>query len=149
MHGAIVADALRVPWIPVKLYGQIVDFKWHDWAESLGMRLSLRPIAPVFQEALFSRRGLDHAFKRSLCALGWGKEKWERYSFLPSNRRHTESVIQAISKLAVETTPLLSTDSAIDRAETRLMETLDQVRAEWRGDTFRSDFTSRRCSASC
>ena len=42
MHGAIVADALRVPWIPVQLLDHILDFKWQDWCSSLG--LAYRPI---------------------------------------------------------------------------------------------------------
>lgn len=42
MHGAIVADALRIPWIPVQLYDQIRDLKWQDWCASLD--LTYRPL---------------------------------------------------------------------------------------------------------
>ena len=31
MHAAIVADTFRVPWIPVKMYPIINEFKWKDW----------------------------------------------------------------------------------------------------------------------
>ena len=37
MHAAIVADALRVPWIPAKAYRGINDFKWNDWTKSLNL----------------------------------------------------------------------------------------------------------------
>jgi succinoglycan biosynthesis protein ExoV len=37
LHGAIVADALRVPWIPVQSRDDIYAFKWHDWCRSLGL----------------------------------------------------------------------------------------------------------------
>jgi succinoglycan biosynthesis protein ExoV len=40
MHGAIVADALRVPWIPVQMHGHINDFKWADWCASVGLSYS-------------------------------------------------------------------------------------------------------------
>ncbi|WP_299106670.1 polysaccharide pyruvyl transferase family protein [uncultured Winogradskyella sp.] len=35
MHGAIVADAFRVPWIPTKGYPFINDFKWGDFTSSM------------------------------------------------------------------------------------------------------------------
>ncbi|NMG14123.1 polysaccharide pyruvyl transferase family protein [Aromatoleum bremense] len=36
MHGAIVADAFRVPWIAV-VSGRDTPLKWHDWALALAM----------------------------------------------------------------------------------------------------------------
>jgi succinoglycan biosynthesis protein ExoV len=35
MHAAIIADAFRVPWIPVALSREVSPFKWVDWAASL------------------------------------------------------------------------------------------------------------------
>lgn len=36
MHGAILADAFRVPWVAVSTSRSINDFKWNDWAQSVG-----------------------------------------------------------------------------------------------------------------
>lgn len=38
MHGAIVADTLRVPWIPVKSKESINEFKWKDFCSSLNIK---------------------------------------------------------------------------------------------------------------
>ena len=35
MHGAIVADALRVPWIPARTWPGVNAEKWLDWAQSM------------------------------------------------------------------------------------------------------------------
>ena len=37
MHGAIAADALRVPWIPVINHPIILALKWQDWCSSMGL----------------------------------------------------------------------------------------------------------------
>ena len=41
MHGAIVADALRVPWAAITTRPEIKTFKWNDWCRS--MRLDYQP----------------------------------------------------------------------------------------------------------
>ncbi|WP_380872515.1 hypothetical protein ACFB49_34450 [Sphingomonas sp. DBB INV C78] len=42
MHGAIVADTLRIPWIPVIISPEVSVFKWRDWLGSIG--LPYRPV---------------------------------------------------------------------------------------------------------
>lgn len=37
MHGAIVADTLRVPWIPLAISPAVEEFKWRDWCLSMGV----------------------------------------------------------------------------------------------------------------
>ncbi|MDD5680053.1 MAG: polysaccharide pyruvyl transferase family protein [Candidatus Omnitrophica bacterium] len=38
LHGAIIADGLRVPWVPIKAFSEeVLDFKWLDWCASIGV----------------------------------------------------------------------------------------------------------------
>lgn len=47
MHGAIVADALRTPWIGARpIYGGH-HRKWRDWAGALGLDIRLNPLKPT------------------------------------------------------------------------------------------------------
>lgn len=48
MHGAIIADALRVPWIPVRSRRGILNFKWQDWSNSLNLDHKFELLPPVF-----------------------------------------------------------------------------------------------------
>jgi succinoglycan biosynthesis protein ExoV len=60
MHGAIVADALRVPWIPVRTRKRILDFKWQDWLGSLQMDHGFEWLTPAWSERI------DVQYKRRL-----------------------------------------------------------------------------------
>jgi succinoglycan biosynthesis protein ExoV len=42
MHAAIIADAFRVPWVPVALSREVSPFKWVDWTSSVNV-----PYRPV------------------------------------------------------------------------------------------------------
>jgi succinoglycan biosynthesis protein ExoV len=37
LHGAIIADLFRVPWIATRSNKSILDIKWHDWCSSVGL----------------------------------------------------------------------------------------------------------------
>lgn len=86
MHAAIVADALRIPWVPVNFHSvKINTFKWDDWCQSLGLlykpytlglhkksRLIKRkiPLIPVsfvrrFVNALLVRRALSNVLRNA------------------------------------------------------------------------------------
>lgn len=48
MHAAIIADAFRVPWVPV-IGTHRSYFKWNDWAQSLDLPYNPRMIGPTAQ----------------------------------------------------------------------------------------------------
>lgn len=50
MHGAIVSDALRVPWIPIKIYWHFNEFKWKDWMYSLDMKNDFISVPRMYRE---------------------------------------------------------------------------------------------------
>jgi hypothetical protein len=56
MHGAIVADAYRVPWIAVSTSPRVNLFKWHDWAASLQLKPTFHVLPPLGLSDIF--RGL-------------------------------------------------------------------------------------------
>lgn len=51
MHGAIVADTLRVPWMAYQGFKTIGQFKWQDWCLSMGMKYQPVYLSPYFSEA--------------------------------------------------------------------------------------------------
>ncbi|MGD0745772.1 MAG: polysaccharide pyruvyl transferase family protein [Verrucomicrobiota bacterium] len=139
LHGAVVADALRIPWIPVRLYGQFVEFKWLDWSESLEIPLKIASLPSIYQRDLFSSRGLTQSFKALACAAGLGKTKWRKFRILPSTQKELEDFWRAFNELVKNTEPCLSAQSTIQRTDQRLFETLARIREDW----VRRDFKPR------
>jgi succinoglycan biosynthesis protein ExoV len=66
MHGAIAADALRVPWIPVFTALRPHRFKWTDWCRS--MQLEFDPHRIVNASSWGGRVGIRGAYLDGIAA---------------------------------------------------------------------------------
>lgn len=48
MHAAIAADALRVPWLPLRCYRGINTFKWRDFTAAMELPYEPVPVWPMY-----------------------------------------------------------------------------------------------------
>lgn len=53
MHGAIVADAYRIPWIPVSSFDSFNNFKWKDWSLSLSLKIKVNRLHRLYDSNSF------------------------------------------------------------------------------------------------
>lgn len=65
MHAAIVADTVRVPWVPLVTSSGINSFKWLDWCQSMGLgyipiKLPASSLGEEFTSWLAKVCGLAH-----------------------------------------------------------------------------------------
>ena len=104
LHGAIVADTLRVPWLPIRVFPMVLDFKWEDWCASIG--LSYRPIDT---RVLKIRTGLRSRLKGTLKAA---------------------LLVERLRRLAPSIPPILSDDRALERVSERMETRLAELRAD-------------------
>lgn len=128
MHGAIVADALRIPWIPVICNDGILSFKWEDWLSSLDL-----PYEPSRVISLYDlERDLDLAarakntVKRAMASFGINAHGWS----LPAKRSSAQERAQAIQELieASKREPYLSDDSVTESLTSRYLDLLSRLR---------------------
>jgi succinoglycan biosynthesis protein ExoV len=107
MHGAICADALRVPWIPVRSTDKVLEFKWHDWCASLQLTyapIRIPPVMPLWHDPTLFRRA-----KHSLRKAGAAVRLW---------------------MLALTARPMLSDETLLEGRVAALCAALAQVKAD-------------------
>jgi len=61
MHGAIVADAMRVPWVAALMGTEVNELKWHDWLLAFGERYEPLELLPRM-----SKRSLGYRVKHKM-----------------------------------------------------------------------------------
>lgn len=118
MHGAIVADALRVPWIPVVTNSTILSFKWQDWCASIGID---------YNPCHLSR----------LCHPRQKLDLLTPIRKIRDQNRQNQAAI-ALKKVATGQSPCLSQDSRIERLTEQLQERLNSFREDFENGLFRS-----------
>jgi succinoglycan biosynthesis protein ExoV len=119
LHGVIVADALRVPWVALRPLMPVHRAKWHDWAAALDLAVAFRDLAAS---------SVPERLDASLPACG--RRLLEGYA--PALRRLARSrfiggAAQALSTAATAT-PQLSEPAALDRCQTRMLDRLRALR---------------------
>jgi succinoglycan biosynthesis protein ExoV len=123
MHGAIVSDALRIPWIPVAPILAEHRMKWLDWASALDLTIS-----PL-------KLNVSNAFELSL-RMTRGNKRWTgRIGKRARALRHVARNVfihraaEGLSRIA-KTTPSLSEDRVIERAHETMVSKLEILRRD-------------------
>jgi hypothetical protein len=124
MHGAIVADTLRVPWIAVRPIQSPNRAKWHDWASALDLTLRWTRVSP------------SNALELAMCFTGHRKRyagdlrvRGQRLRAIAPGV-FKELAARSLARVASRD-PSLSSDVAIDRAHTRMLEALDELKTDF------------------
>lgn len=121
MHGAIVADALRVPWVAVRPFHPAHVTKWSDWSEALGIKLNFAELNPSTLLETKPMMGKVHwRLKRVIRKLGQ----------LSCDRILTEWAAGSLLK-AAKAAPNMSSDIALSVALDRLTESADQIKRDF------------------
>lgn len=124
MHGAIVADALRVPWIPLLPIDSLHRDKWLDWAESLHVPLRFRRLWPSTLPEAQIAAARSPVLSRLVDAAN--RRPWARLAA----PLVTRVAARRLTILARET-PCLSADKLLDDATGRMLEQLVLLRAKY------------------
>jgi succinoglycan biosynthesis protein ExoV len=122
MHGAIVADAMRTPWVALRPLAAVHRPKWHDWADALGLQLRFHCLpASTLPEWLWATQLAACHRGRGLlrCAGPWLTGA--------ARRRFVDRASRALAAAAAAPAQL-SADAALDRCRARMMERMNAIR---------------------
>lgn len=140
MHGVIVADALRVPWVAVEPIDAGHHMKWNDWAGALDLAPRFQPLAPSSMRELKKWRRSRRAVR--LTAAGNGPSQGRSGSYWDYPERVAEILLKAADPVWVHIAanslrraalqePMLSSDRALDRALDKLQTNADRIKLDY------------------
>lgn len=140
MHGAIVADTLRVPWIPVRTSPKILPFKWQDWCASVGLPYRYQTIKGAKQLSFWDLQYPIRPFLRgqSSAATLFDGFRMGDLSVLSRQRSSKEMTEAKLDRLGYQLisitkqTPFLSRDRTLETLVVRLEECLDKLKRDIR-----------------
>ena len=125
MHGAITADALGVPWIPLTTSPRILSFKWQDWCASIR-----QPYHPVYFPPLTAEypRYAQGMRSGSRIARHWGQAiaqgNWSPFA------AQTDYMAAVLAKVARKGRPILSDRAHLETLTQALEEKLSHLRRD-------------------
>ncbi|MCB9988472.1 MAG: hypothetical protein H6868_03950 [Rhodospirillales bacterium] len=124
MHGAIVADALRIPWIPLLPIHSSHRGKWKDWSGSMAMDLSPQRLWPSsLQEA--QNALIRHPFLLRASTLAAASPV---SGVIDSGLIHMAAfMLDRVSK----TPPMMSEDRRIETITEKMCEKIELLRKKY------------------
>jgi len=134
MHGAIIADALRVPWIGMAIYPHINRFKWQDWLAAMAIGTVLAEVTPLLDGWAGNRL---HNARLAVRAAGRTRQLWPLRGLGPLALPEAEQPADAPERMAAALRqaaalePVLSHDSVHRDRLTRVRAEVMRFREDY------------------
>jgi succinoglycan biosynthesis protein ExoV len=129
MHGAIVADIYRIPWIPIRYGFRSLDFKWQDWCNSMSLEYRPVDLPPLLDARLDARETLERLIKKSAAVFGIGKDAWKATPVFRSSSKQRDDALRTLARLSNGSVGFLSPEPALERARAQLWDKVEHFRS--------------------
>ncbi|CAM3879677.1 polysaccharide pyruvyl transferase family protein [Rheinheimera salexigens] len=134
MHGAILADSFRTPWIPVKAYSHISEYKWQDWLLSVEVDTPFQRLTPVWRGDINCNllEKMKNQSKRTLVKTPLWRNSWSK---APPKKSHANTLVLAATELlniAKNAKPNMSKEQVLKINQTKLLEVADRFKYDYK-----------------
>ena len=127
MHGAIVADALRVPWAAVSIAASFKALKWYDWGGSVGLPIKIHRLPELYRNrGSFVRNTASRVYLTANRLVG----KPRRSKRSTSSLWEVMDVERALDELALPAMAQLSGELHLTRALERTRLAISRLLAD-------------------
>lgn len=131
MHGAIVADALRIPWCAVAYGPKFLNFKWEDWTSVLDIEAVIHRLPFVLSGDVANTTVLAWKAKRFFGSFGIGKEKWHNFPKIYANNKNKHLLLDTLTDLKNSNSFQLSSDQTVKTLDNKLDAALQYLRRNY------------------
>lgn len=143
MHGAILADIMRIPWISFEYGQQFLGSKWQDWLGMFDMTV-VPNRAPAFYDPMLYNQDKSWLFhknrmlKSKLARYGIGKAKWKTAMLPHATASKAGDRLIAFLQMLSTQNGYLSSATALDNRVSDLYERFHRLAGDWNLTLLRS-----------
>lgn len=128
MHGAIVADVLRTPWIPIKQYSTVNSFKWNDYLESMELKADFYQLPGIYssqalKKIINTKFSSFPGFMNSLISSSYS---------LKQNSFTKRQLVSKFKHAKTHLVPVLSDESVLNTKYNLLLEKIELVKQKYK-----------------
>lgn len=150
LHGAIIADAFRTPWVGIAISPTFSSYKWEDWARSMELDLRLAPALRGPKSAYAAVKAFRTTLRRSFASKPAGpktrrlpkgelqsgsleyklrkSEKTSARGWVNRARPLVEEILVRDLRKAARAEQRLSDDAVLQARQAQIMERMEEVR---------------------
>jgi len=130
MHGAIVADALRIPWVGTSFSPSFNAEKWFDFAEAVDIKLQLHTLPFMSQYKMKTGKLLENSGKKLITKFfSRSPDKWRDLVsvYRIATKQDMTKLEEKLKVLAAETPTQLSTEENVKAITSKQLDTVKRI----------------------
>lgn len=138
MHRAITADALRIPWTPVRFAPNFLEEKWLDFFGSIHLSPAIHSLPILYEKRQAAFRLMRNFTKNTLSKILPTRKKWTTLpvSAKLATEKDLDALVKTLQAIAFQADAALSKDTVVDGITEKLQNKLKALQNDYQSGEF-------------